>query len=609
MSVFAKIEKGKYIDSLETLFSSSVLNEQPGISAGYIGMGTEAFKAVASDLGLMTEAVAACGDGDYVTVAEAESEEAFLAALAAVEAETNPEEGETEKSVSYPTIAAAAKAVPKANLVQISVPGEYALEQAKEAFAAGLHACVFSNNVPTEDEREMKEIARQKGLLCMGPDCGVANINGAALVLASVNNRGPYGIVGASGVGIQHVAAILHANGTGVSQTIGTGGNDIKEGVDGIMLVMGLDALDADPETKYIGVVARKCTELAKERILARIAACSKPVVVNMMSATKEEVEAAGAIYAANLDECGAKLLLLTGKTCRMETEEELTALAATALEGMSAEQKYVRGAFSGGTFMDEATRTLWDRVGGVWSNSSFDLRHKLADAKVSQENSCVDWGEEEFTNGRPHPAIDPSVRKPAILKEAADPEVAVILLDFILTPPGYMDPVGYVLEDIKKAQEMAAARGGKIAFVASVLGTDADFQNKAEQEKKLRDAGVLVASSNYRAAMLAGEIIRLKNGRPAVESAAEDPAAVQARVDAVLAAKADAVYDPSANSCDPSKMIDLFRSEFVMVNVGPKAFGDVIEKQGYRSVQVDWRPVAGGDKRMQEILAAIGGF
>ena len=34
MKVYAQIKKGKYIDSLETLFSSSVLNEQPGVDVG-----------------------------------------------------------------------------------------------------------------------------------------------------------------------------------------------------------------------------------------------------------------------------------------------------------------------------------------------------------------------------------------------------------------------------------------------------------------------------------------------------------------------------------------------------------------------------------------------
>ena len=80
----------------------------------------------------------------------------------------------------------------------------------KQALNQGLHCIVFSSNVPLEQEREMKELAREKGLLCMGPDCGVANINGAAFVLSSINNRGPFGICGASGCGIQHVAAFLH---------------------------------------------------------------------------------------------------------------------------------------------------------------------------------------------------------------------------------------------------------------------------------------------------------------------------------------------------------------------------------------------------------------
>ena len=81
--------------------------------------------------------------------------------------------------------------------MHIAVPGDCALEEAKKALNAGKHICVFSNNVPFADEREMKELAREKGLLCMGPDCGVANINGAALVLSSITNRGPFGIVGA----------------------------------------------------------------------------------------------------------------------------------------------------------------------------------------------------------------------------------------------------------------------------------------------------------------------------------------------------------------------------------------------------------------------------
>ena len=33
------------------------------------------------------------------------------------------------------------------------------------------------------------------------------------------------------------------------------------------------------------------------------------------------------------------------------------------------------------------------------------------------------------------------------------------------------------------------------------------------------------------------------------------------------------------------------------------------LEKQGYKAIQVDWKPAAGGDKEMQEILDLLGGL
>ncbi len=163
---------------------------------------------------------------------------------------------------------------------------------------------------------------------------------------------------------------------------------------------------------------------------------------------------------------------------------------------------------------MDEAMHALIPKVGEVYSNIALRPEWQLADSHISMKNTCIDYGEEEFTLGRPHPAIDPGVRRPAILHEAADPETAVILLDFILTPPGHMDPVGYVLDDVRRAQKQAREAGRELIFVASVLGTDADLQNVSVQRQKLADAGVLVCKTNHQAALLAGEIIRQKKER-----------------------------------------------------------------------------------------------
>lgn len=513
MSTFVKIEKNRYIDSLETLFATALLNDQAGIEMGYIGMCNSTFRDVITDIGLMTPEIDACSENDYVMVAEAESGEAFEAAV--VEVNKNMEKKNSGNNTSeYDTTEAAMAAHPEANLVHIAVPGDCALEEAKKALNAGKHICVFSNNVPFEDEREMKELAREKGLLCMGPDCGVANINGAALVLSSITNRGPFGVVGASGTGIQHVAAIIHEGGSGVTQTIGVGGNDLKDPIGGISMLMGLDALNNDPDTKYIVVISRKPGEKTLPLICEKLKSIEKPKVVLFMGCEREIVEATGSVWAENLDDCGMKALKLIGVDYDLGSEEELVEIAKEAIVGMSKEQKYLRGGYSGGTYMDEAMHAMYDEIGDVWSNCPLNKDYQLADSYKSVENTVIDYGEEEFTLGRPHPAIDPSIRKPAVIREASDPEVAVLCLDFILTPPGHPDPAGYLLEDIKKAMKMAEDRGGKLVVISSVLGTTADIQDIRVQEQKLRDAGVIVCTSNARAARLAGKIIRMKGER-----------------------------------------------------------------------------------------------
>ena len=56
-------------------------------------------------------------------------------------------------------------------------------------------------------------------------------------------------------------------------------------------------------------------------------------------------------------------------------------------------------------------------------------------------------------------------------------------------------------------------------------------------------------------------------------------------------------------------KILDLFRAELIVVNVGPKSFADVLEKQGFETLQVDYKPAAGGDRRMMEMLEYLGGY
>ena len=55
--------------------------------------------------------------------------------------------------------------------------------------------------------------------------------------------------------------------------------------------------------------------------------------------------------------------------------------------------------------------------------------------------------------------------------------------------------------------------------------------------------------------------------------------------------------------------ILKLFNSELVVINVGNKLFAEALDKQGFKTVQVDWVPPAGGDKKMQELLKIMGGL
>ena len=85
MDIYVHIERGRYVDSLETLFATMVLNEQAGIKDGLAGMCSESFMDVARDMGVLSSELAAASAADYVIVARAESRERFETALAAVE--------------------------------------------------------------------------------------------------------------------------------------------------------------------------------------------------------------------------------------------------------------------------------------------------------------------------------------------------------------------------------------------------------------------------------------------------------------------------------------------------------------------------------------------
>jgi FdrA protein len=160
-----------------------------------------------------------------------------------------------------------------------------------------------------------------------------------------------------------------------------------------------------------------------------------------------------------------------------------------------------VRGLFAGGTLCYQSQQIFRDAQIVVHSNAPLDPKGRLQDSQRSSEHTLVDMGADEFTLGKPHPMIDGTLRKQRILAEARDPQIAILLLDFILGYNASMDPVGELLDAISEAKQVAKKRGGALTVVASLCGTEGDPQDLNVQARLLKESGVVVFHSNARAA------------------------------------------------------------------------------------------------------------
>ncbi|KQL41929.1 FdrA family protein [Bacillus sp. FJAT-25509] len=510
MTVQVVVKPNTFFDSVSLMSLSTKANQIEGIDQAIIAMGTEMNKGVIKNVGLNTPEVEEAKNSDLIIVVKAETDE--LCENAFVEIEELLTKKNTSKSKSeiiYSTITSAATSIPEANLAVISVNGAFAAREARKALENDLHVMLFSDNVSVEEEIELKKLAHEKGLLMMGPDCGTAIISNVGLAFSNAVRKGNIGIVGASGTGSQEVSVRIHDFGGGITQLIGTGGRDLSEEVGGIMMLDAIKALDEDESTKVIVLVSKPPAPSVEEKVLAQIKQCKKPVVVWFIGGDEEKVVQAGGHFAKMSKEAALKAVLLAGAD---ESSLNKRALNIPLIEEVRAkltpEQKYIRGLFCGGTLCDEAMYAAIDKFDNVYSNIQKNPDYLLKDINVSQEHTFIDLGDDDFTQGKPHPMIDPSTRIARFLQEAKDPSVGVIVMDFVLGYGSHEDPVGVMLPAIIEAKDLAEKEGRHLEIIGYVLGTDLDPQNFDEQVNKLLAAGVTHASSSTNAGLLAREFV-----------------------------------------------------------------------------------------------------
>ena len=487
--VVNEVRHGLYLDSVALMRMSRTVAAGDGVIECGMMMGTPANMRIMADAGVLADAGRGAGPGDLVIAIAVASQALAEAALAAARAllDTPRVVNDTGAAWAPRTLRAAVAADPSANLALISVPGAFATAEARKALQRGLHVMMFSDNVPIADEVALKQMAAARGLLMMGPDCGTAIINGTPLGFANVVPRGDIGIIGASGTGIQEVSCLLANNGGGISHAIGTGGRDLKSDVGGITTLMAIDILDTDAATKHIVIISKLPAASVARVVLARVAQSKKQFTICFLGGTEASMPA-NAKLAPTL-EAAADLAL------------GMTPTRATSTPSSAAKGKYIRGLFAGGTLCAEAQIEL--RAEGLACASNVPVPGHELIAATYVGHTLIDLGDDAYTQGRPHPMIEPAVRDVPLLAALSELRVGCVLIDIVLGYGAHVDPAGHI------ASVLARAPARHPLVITSVTGTARDPQGLARQQAKLRDCGVVVALSNAEAARLAARYVK----------------------------------------------------------------------------------------------------
>jgi len=513
MATLHKIIPKEYRDSVALMQLSSALSAMPGVVQASAVMATANNLELLREAGLNTDAVSA-GPSDLLVVVQGEAG-ALPAALAEAQRRLSTQSAVAMNGAAEPLVMRSLTMALEhgpANLALISTPGEYATAEALKAINLGLNVMLFSDNVSAADEAMLKRRAQAKNLIVMGPDCGTAIINGVPLAFANVVRRGAIGCVAASGTGLQEVTSLIDRYGQGVSQAIGTGGHDLSVEVGGITMLKGLADLAADADTAVIVLISKPPAAAVAERILSAARACGKPVVVNFLGADDRALTGDNIHGVRTLEDAArAAVALAQGKAPSLDCAQPSPPIVPMRLRSG---QRYVRGLYSGGTFCYEATLLLSEALDEVWANTPAGRAHRLEDVWSSHGHTLVDLGDDVFTRGRPHPMIDHRLRNERILREATDPQVAVILLDVVLGFGSHLDPAAEIVPTIDSARERAARDGREIAFVGHICGTQGDPQDLQQQTARLSRAGMQLTQSNAQAVRLAQKIVTVGAGQ-----------------------------------------------------------------------------------------------
>ena len=572
------ILKNNYQDSINLMLLTNKINDFENVVMSQIMMGTDANKDILQNTNLLTPEAQEATPNDVMIVVESNDENIMDEVLSTVdEFLSDLSSSSSEAKTASTSWAEALDALPDANVALFSIPGEYGAAEMEKALKNDLHVFSFTDNIPVEDELRLKQLAHDKGLLMMGPDCGTGIISSIPIAFTNVVSPGNIGVVGASGTGIQEVTTMIDRLGGGVIHAIGTGGRDLSDKVGAITMKDAIVALENHEPTDVVCVISKPPAKEVRDEVVQLLQSISKPVVAIFLGEKPTAHE--GDVYLAHTLEETARIAVdLANEVAVKPNYQE--AIEVPNVEKL-AEDKVVKGLYSGGTLASEAAMLISEALdlGGLTKSEGYVLN--------AGGYEVMDLGDDMYTQGKPHPMIDPEVRINKIKEYAQDKNTGIMLLDVVLGYGAHEDMASALLPTIEEAMATAKADGRDLYFVATVCGTEKDPQNYAQTVKRLQDAGVFVEESNAKAVRLA---LALK-GYEIVE---EDKATV--------AYEGTTIEIPEVSE----KVMELLTTKPRIINVGLQSFNESIVNYGGSSEQFNWRPRANGNKKMIKILDAL---
>jgi FdrA protein len=321
-----------------------------------------------------------------------------------------------------------------------------------------------------------------------GQNCGTAILDGVGFGFANDVRRGPVGIVGASGTGIQEVSCLLDAAGVGISQAIGVGGRDLSLEVGGSMTIRALRLLASDQSTEAIVVISKRPDPEVANAVARSAAETRKPAVLAFSGGLDARSE--GIEVASTLEEAARTVARIFGATLPLNE-----VAPAKVTEGASADSSLAARCVPRRWRLSRMRSARW-RQTFLSDRSGASTTSTGARAIPSSTSETTDSPKGGYTRW-----VDYRLRTERIRAEATDPSVGVILLDVVLGFGANANPAAELAPAIEHAVQ---TRQGSQTIVASICGAASDPQDIDSQVRALERAGALVTRSNRGGALLA---------------------------------------------------------------------------------------------------------